>query len=41
MEYLEGETLKQVLGRGPVALDDVLDWGCQVARRWPSPTAMA
>jgi len=31
MEYLEGETLKQVLGRGPVALDDVLDWGCQVA----------
>jgi serine/threonine-protein kinase len=31
MEYLEGETLKQVLERGPVALDDVLDWGCQVA----------
>ncbi len=31
MEYLEGETLKQVLDRGPVALDDVLDWGSQVA----------
>jgi serine/threonine protein kinase len=31
MEYLEGETLKQILGRGPVALDDVLDWGCQIA----------
>jgi serine/threonine protein kinase len=31
MEYLEGETLTQVLGRGPVALDDAIDWGCQVA----------
>jgi serine/threonine protein kinase len=31
MEYLEGETLKQVLDRGPVMLADVLDWGGQVA----------
>jgi hypothetical protein len=31
MEYLEGETLAQVLRRGPVALDDALDWTCQVA----------
>jgi len=31
MEYLEGETLKQRLDRGPVALDDVIDWGCQIA----------
>ena len=31
MEYLEGETLAQALGRGPVALDDALDWSCQVA----------
>ena len=31
MEYLEGETLKQVLDRGPVALDDMLDWGSQLA----------
>jgi eukaryotic-like serine/threonine-protein kinase len=31
MEYLEGETLTQALARGPVALDDAIDWGCQVA----------
>jgi serine/threonine protein kinase len=31
MEYLEGETLMQVLDRGPVALSDILDWGSQVA----------
>lgn len=31
MEYLDGETLTQVLGRGPLALADVVDWGCQVA----------
>ncbi len=31
MEYLEGETLTQVIGRGPVTLDDALDWSCQVA----------
>jgi len=31
MEYLEGETLKQALDHGPIALDDVLDWGGQVA----------
>ena len=31
MEFLEGETLRQVLDRGPVALDDMLDWGSQVA----------
>jgi serine/threonine-protein kinase len=31
MEYLEGETLTQVIGRGPIALDDALDWSCQVA----------
>jgi hypothetical protein len=31
MEYLVGETLKQVLDRGPVALDDILDWGGQIA----------
>jgi hypothetical protein len=31
MEYLEGETLAQVLGRDAVPLDDALDWSCQVA----------
>jgi hypothetical protein len=31
MEYLEGETLSEVLGRGAVAIDDALDWSCQVA----------
>jgi hypothetical protein len=31
MEYLEGETLAQVLRRGPVPLDDAIDWSCQVA----------
>jgi hypothetical protein len=31
MEYLEGETLRQVLDRGPVRLCDMVDWGCQVA----------
>jgi hypothetical protein len=31
MEYLEGETLKQVLTRGPLPVDDAIDWGCQTA----------
>jgi serine/threonine protein kinase len=31
MEYLEGETLTKVLARGPVAPDEAVDWGCQVA----------
>jgi len=31
MEYLEGESLARVLRRGPVPLDDALDWACQVA----------
>jgi serine/threonine protein kinase len=31
MEYLVGETLRQVLDRGPVAVDDMLDWGGQMA----------
>jgi serine/threonine-protein kinase len=31
MEYLEGEPLSRVLLRGPVPLDDAVDWACQVA----------
>ncbi len=31
MEYLDGETLTQTLGRGPLAVADAIDWGCQIA----------
>jgi eukaryotic-like serine/threonine-protein kinase len=31
MEFLDGEMLKDALARGPVPLDDVIDWGCQIA----------
>ncbi len=31
MEYLEGETLTQALRRGPLELEDAVDWSCQVA----------
>jgi tetratricopeptide (TPR) repeat protein len=31
MELLEGESLKQRIGRGPLRLDDVLDLGTQIA----------
>jgi tetratricopeptide (TPR) repeat protein len=31
MELLEGESLKQRIGRGPMPLDDVLDLGVQIA----------
>jgi serine/threonine protein kinase len=31
MEYLEGETLAQTMARGRVAVDDAIDWGCQIA----------
>ena len=31
MEYLDGETLTQALSRGPLALADAIDWGCQIA----------
>jgi hypothetical protein len=31
MEYLDGESLKQTLSRGPVALRDAIDWSCQLA----------
>jgi serine/threonine protein kinase len=31
MEYLDGEPLTQALARGPLDIDDVLDWACQVA----------
>lgn len=31
MEYLEGEPLSQTLTRGPVAVGDLIDWGCQIA----------
>ncbi len=31
MEYLDGETLKQALTRGPLPLDEAIDWGCQIA----------
>jgi serine/threonine protein kinase len=31
MEFLDGETLKDTLARGPLPLADAIDWGCQVA----------
>ena len=31
MEYLEGEMLTQALARGPLPLEDAIDWGCQIA----------
>jgi serine/threonine protein kinase len=31
MEHLEGQSLTQALSHGPVALDDLTDWGCQIA----------
>jgi serine/threonine-protein kinase len=31
MEFLDGETLAQALARGPLPLEDALDWGCQIA----------
>jgi serine/threonine-protein kinase len=31
MEFLDGETLKDALARGPLPLADAIDWGCQVA----------
>ncbi len=31
MEYLDGESLDQVLKTGPFALTEVLDWACQIA----------
>jgi serine/threonine-protein kinase len=31
MEFLDGETLKDTLARGPLPLEDAIDWGCQVA----------
>jgi serine/threonine-protein kinase len=31
MEFLDGETLKDALARGPLPLEDAIDWGCQVA----------
>lgn len=31
MEYLEGETLREVLLRGALPIADVFDWGCQIA----------
>ncbi len=31
MEYLDGETLQQVLLRGRLPIADAFDWGCQIA----------
>jgi serine/threonine protein kinase len=31
MEFLNGETLKDALARGPLPLADAIDWGCQIA----------
>jgi serine/threonine protein kinase len=31
MEFLDGETLKDTLARGPLPLADAIDWGCQIA----------
>ena len=31
MEFLDGETLKDALARGPLPLEDAFDWGCQIA----------
>ncbi|HEX7507699.1 MAG TPA: serine/threonine-protein kinase, partial [Polyangia bacterium] len=31
MEFLDGEALKAVLARGPLPIDDAMDWGCQIA----------
>ncbi len=35
MEYVEGETLKAMIGRGPLSLPRLLDVG---ARNWPTPS---
>jgi len=31
MEFLDGEALKDALARGPLPLEDAIDWGCQIA----------
>ena len=31
MEFLDGEPLKDALSRGPLPIDDAIDWGCQIA----------
>jgi len=31
MEYLDGAPLKDVLARGPLSINDAMDWGCQIA----------
>src|ERR1700690_3050937 len=31
MEYLDGETLKQALARGPLPYANAIDWGGQIA----------
>jgi hypothetical protein len=31
MEYLEGQSLTQILRRGPLNVADLVDWGCQMA----------
>lgn len=34
MELLEGETLSERARRGPLAIDDLLDLGIQLAESW-------
>ncbi len=31
MEFLDGEALKDALARGPLPINDAIDWGCQIA----------
>ena len=41
MAYYEGETLKERIERGPLALDAAVDIATQVGRAWRKPTARA
>jgi hypothetical protein len=35
MELLDGQTLKHRIGGKPLQMDELLDWGGQIAGAWP------